>query len=65
MADLRATARLNRLPNNVTMHVTIVETREFRLRTWIAKQLLRLAAWVLGCGIEVNTNESNALSEDR
>lgn len=64
MADLRATARLNKFPPNATLHVTIVSTQEFRLRIWIAKRLICLAAWVLGCGIEVK-NEQNALSENR
>lgn len=53
MATLSTTARLRKFPSSTKLHVTVVATREFRLRVWIAKRLIRLAAWAMGCGIEV------------
>ncbi len=49
--------RINKLSYPTTMQVDItvaVElTRQLRFRLWLAKRLIRLAARVLGCGIEV------------
>jgi hypothetical protein len=30
---------------------------DIRMRMWIAKQLIRLAAFVLNCGVRVDDNE--------
>lgn len=64
MATLSTTIRIRKFPSGAKLHVTVVETKEFRLRVWIAKRLIRLAAWVMGCKIEVK-NEQNAQSENR
>ena len=44
---------LKRFPKSVEMSVTIHQTREFLVRRWIAVRLIKAAAWVLNCGIEV------------
>ena len=33
------------------LHVTI--SREYKIRSWFAERLIRLAARILGCGIKV------------
>jgi hypothetical protein len=36
-----------------TLHVTVNLTRELKVRMKIAALLFKMAAWVLGCGIEI------------
>lgn len=48
--------KLRKMSHEITITVTFVETREWKLRKWIAKQLIVLASKVLGCGIEVVDN---------
>lgn len=64
MAGISTTVKVRKFPSSAKLYVTIIETKEFRLRVWIAKRLIRLAAWVMGCRIEVKS-EQNAPSEDR
>jgi hypothetical protein len=40
---------------NVTMNVRVTGLRTLRVRMWFAGKLLLLAAWVAGCGIEIDT----------
>lgn len=44
---------MRKLSRDLTLTVTFHETYEFRVRRWIAIRLVGLAAWVLGCGIEI------------
>jgi len=44
---------MNRLSKNFTLSVTMVLTRQFRVRIAIALFLIKLAAEILGCGIEI------------
>jgi hypothetical protein len=37
--------------------VTIVVTKEFQLRIWVAVQLVRLASFILGGRIEIKDND--------
>ena len=41
-----------KLPRGAVLTVEIVETREWKVRLWVAQKLLVLAAMVLGCRIE-------------
>ena len=41
----------------ITIEVKIVGFRSWRVRLWIGTQLLQLAAWVIGCGIDIETKE--------
>ena len=43
---------IKKLTDNFTMIVTFHETKEWKIRKWIAEKLIVLAARVLGCGIE-------------
>jgi hypothetical protein len=42
----------------IDLHVT----REFRLRVWLATQLVRLAAWTLGgrCNVSADFNDESS-----
>jgi hypothetical protein len=40
--------------DKTTMTVSVKLTREFWLRLWLGTRLLKLAAYVLGCRIEIN-----------
>lgn len=33
----------------LTAHVDVILTRQFHVRMWLGMQLLKMAAWVLGC----------------
>jgi hypothetical protein len=44
---------LEKLMSQVTLEVQVVVSRRFRVRKAIAFALLRLAVWMLGCGLEV------------
>lgn len=46
--DMRAVMR------RVTMAVTVRREREMRVRTWFAVRLIKMAARILGCDVEVN-----------
>ena len=39
----------------ITLEVKIVGFRSWRIRLWIGTRLLQLAAWVIGCGIKIET----------
>jgi hypothetical protein len=49
----KQTINEHELWQGVTLQVTFVEIPSFRVRKWIATKLIRLAAIILGCGIEV------------
>ncbi len=53
MATPKLTMNICRFPHDCTLRIIINWTREFRLRYWLGKQLMLLAARVLGCGIEI------------
>jgi hypothetical protein len=40
------------LMNQVTFTVKMTHENEWRVRMWIAKELLILAAWVASCNVE-------------
>ena len=41
------------LTKNITITVTISGFTGLKVRLYIAKNLIRLAAWVVGCGIKI------------
>jgi hypothetical protein len=43
---------LRKLPSDMSLLIELHLTREFRIRKWIAVNLIKLAAIILGCGIE-------------
>ena len=52
-----ANLELRKLSNKTTIHIKIKVTREFKIRTWVAIQLLKLTALILGCGIEFEDSD--------
>jgi hypothetical protein len=53
MASMETTVDPSLLMKNVTMTVRIAKS--WAVRQWLAIRLFRLAAWVLGCGIDVES----------
>jgi hypothetical protein len=43
------------LSKDVTLHVKLVGLRQWAVRIWIATTLIRTAAWILGCSVNVDT----------
>jgi hypothetical protein len=43
------------LTKDVTLHVRLVGLRQWAVRIWMATTLIRTAAWVLGCSVNVET----------
>lgn len=50
-ADINAHGLLR----HTTMKVRIVGLRTFKARIWLGTKLFVLGAWVLGCGVNVET----------
>lgn len=48
----------------VTLQVRVVGVRRTRARMWIGTQLLRVAAWIIGCGIEIGAGDSPATFDE-
>jgi hypothetical protein len=44
-----------RAMEHITMQVTVDHPTLWRVRFWLGMRLLRLAAWVVGCGIEIQS----------
>ena len=55
MANVDYTMR--KLTHDVKMTITYKLSKEFKIRRWIAVNLIRLATLVLGCGLEVVAND--------
>jgi hypothetical protein len=51
---------------DITMNVTVilVNRRRVLIRLWIAKQLVRLAAWIGGYGLKIN-EQVGVIVEDK
>ena len=43
------------LSKDVTLHVRLVGLKQWAIRIWLATCLIRTAAWVLGCSVNVDT----------
>jgi hypothetical protein len=41
------------LSKDVTLHVKLVGLKQWAVRVWLATALIRTAAWVLGCSVNV------------
>jgi hypothetical protein len=50
---MATTYPMRKLGHNVTMTITFRLTQEWKVRKWLATQLIKLAALILDCGIEV------------
>jgi hypothetical protein len=45
---------MNKLSHDVTLEFTVKLSKEFRIRYWMAVNLIKLATIILGCGLEIN-----------
>ena len=50
--------KVDSLNKDFTLEVTVRITRQMRLRMWVAVRLISLAAWVLGCDIEIECEDT-------
>lgn len=50
--------KLRRLSRDAVITLTVIETREWRLRHAVATSLVRLASWVLGAGFRVHVADA-------
>ncbi len=50
---------VKRLDESSTININVVVSIQMVMRVYMAKQLFRLAAWILGCGIEINEQQSS------
>jgi hypothetical protein len=55
----KADVNLNKLEKNFTLKVRIHVTRQMKARLFLATLLIRLAARVLGCGLEFTGAKSH------
>lgn len=51
---------VSKLDEDYVLNVNINFTRRFRVRMFVAKALITAAAWVLGCGIKIEQENSNS-----
>ena len=49
--------KVDSLNKDFTLEVTVRITCQMRLRMWVAVRLISLAAWVLGCDVDVEVND--------
>lgn len=44
----------------VTIEVVLIGQRRARFRTWLGGRMMVAAAWVMGCGIEISAEPTDA-----
>lgn len=61
------TITMDRMPKGTTLHVTVAVafSRQLRLRIWVAAQIFRLGAWVLGVPIVMEEVASTEAEQDQ
>jgi hypothetical protein len=42
------------IAENMVLIISLQGVKSFRVRLWAGKQLLKLSAWIIGCGIRVD-----------
>ena len=55
-----ASVNIRKLNNRSSMTVTLITTREFKIRIFIATALIKIAGLVLGCGIRVKEQSQSS-----
>jgi hypothetical protein len=59
MAGLTYSYKFHRFePKSVEMTVTVIYTNEWKIRKFIATNLIKLAATILGCGIKIEHEDT-------
>ena len=51
------------ISDSLTLEISLQGIKTFRIRLWIGKKILKLAAKVIGCGIKINPNLTDSTSE--
>lgn len=46
--------KINKIPKSKEIEFEVVLTSQYKIRLFVAKQLIKLAGVILGCGIKVN-----------
>lgn len=54
--EIDAEYKLRKLSPEIIMNITLVETKEYKIRRAVALWLIKLATIILGCGIEVEND---------
>jgi hypothetical protein len=54
MAEDVLTLKMSKLSKELKLNIRLKGVKTFRLRLWFGRQLLKLSAMVIGCGIEIN-----------
>lgn len=55
MASADMDIHMSTLMSNCTIRIRLKGERRFKARLWVAIRLMKAAAFVLGCGIDVDT----------
>lgn len=64
MASANTTVKVNKLNRNVMLTVTVVTTKQLRLRMWLGTRLIMLGGWVMGCDIRVDDSHRELSPDD-
>jgi len=56
---------LKKLNKTHSIAVTVVITKEFKIRWFIATKLIALAGWILSCGVDVREHKKNKFDHDQ
>ena len=60
MATLRdVNVPVQSVMRNITLHVNVTGIQLWRLRMWLGIQCLKLAALVMGCGMEITQKDGS------
>ena len=54
---IKKTINVSNVIKNICLEVIITGIIKFKIRMYLGMQLLKLAAWVIGCQIELSINE--------
>ena len=60
MASDTVGVAIRRLPSELMMHVNVRLTKQLKVRMWLGKHLIIMAARVMGCGIRFDEKEETA-----
>ena len=57
--NMKNVVNISKVIRDVVLNVKITGIVKFKIKAFIGIQLIKLAAWVIGCGIqiELNTND--------
>ena len=53
----KANININKTMQNVIMIVNVSDVKKFKIKLFIATQLLKLSALILGCAIKIETEQ--------